>query len=78
MNSYYSDIVAQNRYSAYAIDGLDYSSQKELAASIWKAMNGFATDWPIFGLHNLAGDSTKEERHAYCRALAGYLLARSR
>jgi len=75
---YYGEIIDQNRYSAYEADGLDYSSQTALAASIWNAMNSFSTHIWGAGLLELAGDSTEEERQACCNALAGYLLARSR
>ncbi|MDT3768181.1 DUF1906 domain-containing protein [Gleimia hominis] len=77
INSYYSEIIVQNRYTAYEADGLDYTSQDSLASSIWGKINSFGTDFPGVGLHRLAGDSTGEERVACCRALAGYLLARS-
>lgn len=75
MHSYYSNVIVENRYSAYAADGLDYSSQEALATSIWEKMNTGAARW--LGLLRLAGESTAEEREACCWALAGYLLARS-
>lgn len=77
MNSYYSEIIVQNRYTAYEADGLEYTSLESLASSIWNTMNGVAEKIWKFGLLNLAGDSTFEERQACCRALAGYLLNRS-
>lgn len=78
MNSHYAQIIVQNRYTAFEADGLDYSSQKALAASIWNTMNGIGTGLWRVGLLELAGDSSDEERRACCNALAGYLLARSR
>lgn len=78
LTSYYSNVITQNRYSAYAADGLDYSSRNALAYSIWRKMNGPDEYLPWLGLLHLAGESSQEERVACCFALAGYLLVRSR
>ena len=78
MNSLYAEIIVQNRYTAFEADGLDYSSQRALAASIWNTMNSIGTGLWCVGLAELAGDSSDEDRRACCNALAGYLLAHSR
>ncbi|MCS4484977.1 hypothetical protein NXS08_05780 [Gleimia sp. 6138-11-ORH1] len=55
MNSHYSQIIVQNRYTAFEADGLDCSSQDLLAFSIWNAMNGSGTGLWWVGLLELAG-----------------------
>lgn len=77
MNSHYGEIIVQNRYTAYEADSLDYSSPEALSSSIWNKMNGFTENIWKYGLLELAGDSSDEERVACCKALAGYLLTRS-
>lgn len=79
MTTYYSSITAQKRYTAYAQDGLDFSSFKALENSIKAKMYGCLEKIIWFGLlAKLAGESTDEERDACCIAMAHYLLAKSK
>ncbi|WP_167142013.1 glycoside hydrolase domain-containing protein [Canibacter zhoujuaniae] len=77
MEQYYGNIITSNRYSVYEYDGLDYSSVDALYNTTWNRMNGVLEGLP-YGLLDLAGNSSQEERQACVRAFANYLFNRSR
>lgn len=79
MSAYYAGLSAQNRYTAYTKDGLDFSSSANLQQSIEDKMSNWMKTFAVGKLlKNLAGTSTDEEQKACCQALAHYLLARSK
>ena len=88
MRAYYGSLTQRMRYTAYKEDGLDYSSIEALSQSIWAKTNELLEPLPkpmislehlpLVGLMRLAKDSNHTERQAACRALAHYLLKKSR
>lgn len=79
MSSYYGSVTKQIRYTAYADDGLDYTSYATLYETAWDKMDGTWENLQKVGLlSHFAGASTDEEKQICCSAFAHYLLNMSK